>query len=644
MRIGQPHPRLRAITVIVAAAMALTGIGVVSSAPATADTTSSIVAHPDAYKCSQRGFITFESLRDGTNLSKSTFDGIQFSTTNGYTWLVGDFATHNYNGKYPSGSYTSQGSHWAWLGTSQGSGRMDLVDGPASYFSLLVSNLTPVSLDAYDSSGKLIGTAGPSRSNTGTGTMNELRITTGSRIIDHLVVHDTGNYFEVDSVCSDAPGLPTQPLDDFKQNKNADGTDVAWANDRLYNLSGCSTMAQEGCAITAVTDVFSSYGLRTVPDGTPVDPGHVNTYLGKHGGNSDCYILWAMAGKVLGYRLSVLDFAEKTTLEKRVSDIDAALAAGNLVVMGTGKHYIVLYAKASAAADGSPDYYIADPYRYKPHSTGDRSGKLLSQTYGTVKQLSRTLQVVVYENKAPRPGKAWAVVAHSPVQLLISDPNGAKTGYGPDGSSFSEIPGATYGIQPGLGDDTEDSVAEPDVPYFEQGTLVEGTYKIQVIGTGTGPYRLDLSFATGPNDSSTQSVAGHALPGSIDTYLVTGSPKVGETPTIVRQVPIDIRPGGTPNPINVGSGGVTPVALLSTPTFNARNVDFRSIKFGPSEAAPTDRAPSLGDVNADGLPDMVLHFKTAATGIQRGSTSACLSGRTTDDASIRGCDAVITVP
>jgi hypothetical protein len=152
--------------------------------------------------------VDFEAFPNGTNLSSGTIAGVQFTTTSGYTWLVGDFDTGLYNGKYPSGAYTSDGTHWAWLGVSQGSGRIDFPRGPASYFSLLVSNYYPVYLDAYSSDGRLLARAGPSNNNTYTGHMTELKITRAVRDMAYVIVHDNGNYFEIDDVCTNAPGTP----------------------------------------------------------------------------------------------------------------------------------------------------------------------------------------------------------------------------------------------------------------------------------------------------------------------------------------------------------------------------------------------------------------------------------------------------
>ncbi|HEX8093477.1 GDSL-type esterase/lipase family protein [Jatrophihabitans sp.] len=203
-------PHARKTSLLAAAALLVVPLLLmVGGETAGASTANTIVQDPDQYSCSQRGYIDFEQFPDGTNLSSTTFTGVQFTTTGGYTWQVGDFATGAYNGKYPNGAYTSQGTHWAWLGTAQGAGRIDLIEGAAAHFSVLVSATTSVVLEAYAADGTLLETAGPSTAGTGNGEMDELRVDRPTAEIDHLLIHDSGNYFLVDGVCTDAPGVPS---------------------------------------------------------------------------------------------------------------------------------------------------------------------------------------------------------------------------------------------------------------------------------------------------------------------------------------------------------------------------------------------------------------------------------------------------
>jgi hypothetical protein len=189
--------------------MASLAATLVVASPSQADNSATDIPNPDEYACRQPGFINFEEFPDDTDLSANTINGIHFTTTNGYTWKVGDFSTGKYNGRYPNGSYMSQGTHWAWLGETQGAGRIDFTEGPASQFSLLVSvGTSPVVLEGYDSSNNLLETAGPANVNTSTGHMTELKIARVARDLAYVVVHDAGNYFAVDGVCTDAPGVP----------------------------------------------------------------------------------------------------------------------------------------------------------------------------------------------------------------------------------------------------------------------------------------------------------------------------------------------------------------------------------------------------------------------------------------------------
>lgn len=113
--------------------------------------------------------------------------------------------------------------------------------------------------------------------------------------------------------------------------------------------------------------------------------------------------------------------------------------------------------------------------------------------------------------------------------------------------------------------------------------------------------------------------------------------------TVVCETPvaIDIHPGSFPNSINPRSRGVIPVAILTTPTFDATTVDPSSVQFGPNLARPVHSA--LQDVDGDGDLDMILHFTTQETGINCGDTSASLTGRTNAGQAIEGSDSIKTV-
>jgi probable HAF family extracellular repeat protein len=107
-------------------------------------------------------------------------------------------------------------------------------------------------------------------------------------------------------------------------------------------------------------------------------------------------------------------------------------------------------------------------------------------------------------------------------------------------------------------------------------------------------------------------------------------------------VAIDVKPGSSENPINPRSNGVISIAILSTNSFDPSTVDQASVEFGPNQALATGRG-QLQDVNGDGLPDLVLHFRTQDSGIQCGDTSVSITGQTVDGTPIQGSDSITTV-
>ena len=95
--------------------------------------------------------------------------------------------------------------------------------------------------------------------------------------------------------------------------------------------------------------------------------------------------------------------------------------------------------------------------------------------------------------------------------------------------------------------------------------------------------------------------------------------------------------------MNPKSNGVIPVAILGSATLDAASVDVASLRFGPGEALAVNGTGEIGDVNGDGVPDVLARFDTQRSGIVCGSSTAMLTGKTTAGKQIHGSDAVVTV-
>jgi len=115
------------------------------------------------------------------------------------------------------------------------------------------------------------------------------------------------------------------------------------------------------------------------------------------------------------------------------------------------------------------------------------------------------------------------------------------------------------------------------------------------------------------------------------------------------EIEIDIKPHRESNSINLLSGGVIPVTILGSDTFDVTGVDVTTLVFGPDGAVPShDLTKRRGfddhhrDVNDDGFTDLLLNFWTQDTGLAVGDEEACVRGELLDGAPFWGCDTVET--
>jgi hypothetical protein len=102
------------------------------------------------------------------------------------------------------------------------------------------------------------------------------------------------------------------------------------------------------------------------------------------------------------------------------------------------------------------------------------------------------------------------------------------------------------------------------------------------------------------------------------------------TGTVAMAVNVDTDYGTSTAPpatFNIDSEGALHVAILGSPTFNIDTVDPATVKFGPNGASNVSPA-FFEDVNADGIPDLVLSFVPKAAGFGCYDSVVVLSGET----------------
>ncbi len=157
----------------------------------------------------------------------------------------------------------------------------------------------------------------------------------------------------------------------------------------------------------------------------------------------------------------------------------------------------------------------------------------------------------------------------------------------------------------------------------------------------------DSQLDTAPNAFEFVGVATSVPISSLELYTDLGALQnegiEGILLSTSRRISIDIKPGSFPNSINPTARGSLPVAALSTSDFDARSLLPSTIRFGPTgtEAAPLRFA--VEDVDANGIPDVVFHFKITETRIACGQSEARLTGTNQEGQMLFGTDSVRTV-
>lgn len=132
--------------------------------------------------------------------------------------------------------------------------------------------------------------------------------------------------------------------------------------------------------------------------------------------------------------------------------------------------------------------------------------------------------------------------------------------------------------------------------------------------------------------------------------LIKGESFVCAPPVI--PVIIDIKPGSDPNSINCNNeDNLIPVAILTTPDFDATMVDHETVLFEGAGECHIHKKTGLmqrheEDVDLDGDIDLVFHFILSETYLDCSSIEGTLTGELYDGTPISGTDAVrmINVP
>lgn len=543
------------------------------------------------------GFIDFE---DGTDeaVIRSTIPGLEFTTTLGLDWIYGDIRTGKYN-VYPYGhqGFETNGNFFAWLGVSGDQGRIDFPKGPATYLSVLVSTESGVKIDAYDAEGNFLVTSGWAENNLDTRTFTRLTVEVPG--MAYVIVHDTGNYWLIDDLCTDAPGVPRAHYEAAELAKAVIGKNYLT---QLYN-------------------VFTK-GWK---DGKFVEPGEVE-YL-------DCsgLVFWSYnkaygAEKYLGKRNPVTydgaDGQYQNNFKVTVSEDE--LLPGDVLFFdwdGDGHmDHVAMYVgeyKWKGEIQSLKYYTTGGVLRQKAsqpivmtekigtieyvgtynvvHASGD-AGYSYGIRPDTVDRL-KMLDGFVDFRRLTEPKVGAEFKSYSPVDLIVTDPDGFTIN-----KEIHEIPGVLYYSEWDIdGDgDLDDMVIVPERKI--------GDYLITVVpepeASPTDTYCLEVSA-----DGETVVLAENVQIGDIPPQpYILRSTETEMNPIIPATIDFN------PDTLNLKSNGTWVTAYIELPVghgYNVSMIDLESLWLNgevQAEAKPNE----IDDYDGDGIPDLMVKFNRAA--------------------------------
>jgi len=126
----------------------------------------------------------------------------------------------------------------------------------------------------------------------------------------------------------------------------------------------------------------------------------------------------------------------------------------------------------------------------------------------------------------------------------------------------------------------------------------------------------------------------------------------------ILNIDIDIKPGISPNSINLSSNGATPVAILGDSNFDVNEIDTETLSLGSAGVKTVGKKNKtlchIDDVSGDftfsqegepdGYLDLVCHFTTISIVPEEGSTTSTLKGELFQGVRFEGIDSVNIVP
>jgi hypothetical protein len=319
------------------------------------------------------------------------------------------------------------------------------------------------------------------------------------------------------------------------------------------------TICKLGCALTSAAMIINYFGGTT-------DPGLLNSWLTQNKGYDPKHAVSWLA--VASYSTTVQGIALTYQPGTNPNDfvVDNYLCSNDPVILQVldpkGKTHFVVATGGESTSGGQSTYIINDPY-FKC-TTLAQAGCSYGNEYQGIRKLIH----------GPAPLSGLEIHAGSPVELLVTAPNGQETGFSPSaGAVVEQIPASDYYTE-SIGDDSGGTADTPPVKKIEIGTPAAGQYTLQVIGTGSGSFTLWFAGWDDNGTPSTQTVTGNTALGQSTGYEVGYSSLPGSQ---IQVAGIPRLAGAISSTAPSGHGLEVTVHLANTGAGSAQSIVLRQV-------------------------------------------------------------------
>lgn len=301
-------------------------------------------------------------------------------------------------------------------------------------------------------------------------------------------------------------------------------TSDPWQDDpygRYPENDTVNTIKKWGCNLTSNAMIIDYWGQRSSTV-FRTDPGKVNDWLRKNSGYTphsgviySKIVEYAKANGVLLSWNNIWNYRNDAVLDNLLkSGYPTILGVKPVWSVSQGKyipgHYVVATGKTSI--DGHNTYSINDPY--------------YGQTTLYEKWNNSYMYIISYIG-TPADPSSIRISAHSPIELVVIDPQGRKSGFDPTTNTvWDEIPGATYVVETISTEDGSDQQL-PESKILLIPSPVDGEYEILAFGTDIGDYTIYSVATDWEGDTSQTSFTGVAEVDSIDSQTLDYSQQTG---------------------------------------------------------------------------------------------------------------------